>query len=87
MLDYGKRDPRGYKIWFDSEKIVFESNTYRSELAWDHYKFWMENRNSIFIFPKDSIFEAIYYSKADLGEENYQTLKAIVTEKLTKLDE
>lgn len=86
VLKNGKNNPGVYKISFDYEKIVFESETSRTELNWEYYKYWLENGNSLFIFPKDSLYDAICYSKSDLGEENYNSLKAIVTEKLTKLD-
>ena len=76
-----------YSFYFDEEKLQFHHATYKTELNWDYYKYWSENKESIFIFPATNIYEAIYYSVSDLGIENYSLLKGIVSSKLTKLSE
>ncbi len=75
-----------YRFSFDQEKIYFDSPTFKSETSWDHYCYWIENKNSIFIIPKSSLYDALYYSVSDLGVENYSAFKSIASAKLIKLD-
>lgn len=74
-----------FKFCFDEEKLLFETGSYKSEIKWDYYKYWAENKDSLFIFPERSIYEAIYYSKTELGIDNYDNLKRIVGSKLISL--
>ena len=75
----------GYIFYFDEEKIAFTTPTYKTEFVWEYYKYWVENNNSIFIFPPNSIYDAVYFSTADLGNENYKQLKEIASSKLINL--
>ena len=70
---------------FDEKSLHFTTNTYKTELHWEHYKYWCENNSSVFLFPENSLYDAIYYSRSELGEENYDRLKQIAKEKLIDL--
>ena len=85
-ITLAKKDESSYKFYFDNEKLSFETSTYKTELTWDYYTYWIENKNSIFLFTKSNIYEALYYSESDLGKTNYLELKNIASEKLEKLD-
>ena len=85
-LAFAKRGGVSYKLSFDKEKISFETQTYKTEFSWDYYTYWTENKNSIYIFSKSNLYEALYYSELDLGAENYLELKKIASDKLTRLD-
>jgi hypothetical protein len=86
-IAFAKNDDHSYKLYFNEEKISFETTKYKTELSWDYYTYWIEHKNSIFIFPKSNIYEAVYYSASDLGAENYLYLKNIASTKLIRLDE
>lgn len=82
-----KNETIGYKLYFDQEIISFETPTYKTELSWDYYTYWIENKNSIYIFPKSNLYEALYYSESDLGIEIYLEFKSFAATKLIKLDD
>jgi hypothetical protein len=73
------------KFYFDEKRLLFKTESSMSELKWDYYKYWTEDKNSLFIFPEKNIYEAIYYSKAELGVDNYDNLKRIAENKLQVL--
>ena len=76
-----------YKLYFNEEKIFFEGPTYKTEMSWDHYTYWTENNNSIFIFPANNLYDCVYYSVSDLGVNNYILFKNIAALKLKRLSE
>lgn len=74
-----------YYLFFDAEKISYSTSTYKTDLSWEYYKYWSEDKNSIYIFS-ESTYEGLYYSHRELGIENYERLKDIVALKLISLD-
>jgi hypothetical protein len=84
-IEFSKNNDLNYKLSFDQEKILIEAPTYKMEFSWEYYSYWAENKNSIFIFPCSNLYDALYYSKSDLGEENYLEFKNIATTKLIRL--
>jgi len=73
------------KFYFDEEKIVFEGATFKTEVAWNHYMYWTENRNSLFIFPPNNIYDALAFSISELGTVNFLKLKNYASSKLEEL--
>lgn len=73
------------KFYFDDKRLLFKTDSHTSEIKWEYYKYWAENKDSLFIFPEKNIYEAIYYSKAELGMDNYDNLKRIAGSKLQVL--
>ena len=71
-----------YQLSFDSEKIYFTTDDFTSEIKWSYYKYYAIHKNSIFIFRESNVYEAIYYSQNELGTENYERLKTIVSKSL-----
>ena len=74
-----------FKFGFNDDNLFFETETYKSEIKWDYYKYWTESDNSIFIFPSNNIYEAIYYSNSEIGQDNYDKLKQLASIKLKPL--
>jgi hypothetical protein len=73
------------KFYFDDKRLLFKTESHTSEIKWEYYKYWTENKDSLFIFPEKNIYEAIYYSKSELGVDNYDDLKRIAGSKLEVL--
>lgn len=73
------------KFYFDDKRLLFKTESHTSEIRWEYYKYWVENKDSLFIFPEKNLYEAIYYSKAELGVDNYDNLKRIAGSKLASL--
>jgi len=73
------------KFYFDDKRLLFKTDSHTSEIKWEYYKYWVENKDSLFIFPEKNLYEAIYYSKAELGMDNYDNLKRIAGSKLEVL--
>ncbi|MDH7460741.1 hypothetical protein QEG73_05605 [Chitinophagaceae bacterium 26-R-25] len=73
------------KFYFDDKRLLFKTESHTSEIKWEYYKYWVENKDSLFIFPEKNLYEAIYYSKAELGMDNYDNLKRIAGSKLEVL--
>lgn len=72
---------------FDEEKLNFITDTYKTEIKWDYYKFYAEHRSSIFFIPEESLYAALYFSPADIGQDNFERLKNIAKTRLKLLDE
>ena len=87
LIALPKNETIGYKLYFDHEIISFKTPTYKTEFSWDYYTYWIENKNSIYIFPQSNLYEALYYSESDLGIEIYLEFKSIAATKLIKLDD
>ncbi|MDI3320596.1 hypothetical protein [Pinibacter soli] len=73
------------KFYFDEKRLLFKTESHTSEIKWEYYKYWAENKDSLFIIPEKDIYEAIYYSKSELGIDNYDDLKRIAGNKLEVL--
>jgi hypothetical protein len=73
------------KFYFDDKRLLFKTESHTSEIKWEYYKYWVENKDSLFIFPEKNLYEAIYYSKSELGIDNYDNLKRIAGNKLEVL--
>jgi hypothetical protein len=71
---------------FDNEKLTFITDTYKTEIKWDYYKFYTEYRNSMFFIPKDNLYEAIGISPSEIGQINFNELREIAKLKLELLD-
>ncbi len=72
---------------FDEEKLSFVTDSYKTEIKWDYYKFYSEHKKSIFFIPEDSLYEALYFSPADIGQDNFDQLRNIAKSRLRLLDE
>lgn len=84
-LEDAAKSNKHYFLSFDEEGIGFSTDTYTSTMKWDYYKYYIEHRDSLFIFP-DSIYHAMTCSISDLGTEEYQRLKVIISTKLEVLE-
>ena len=84
-LKYKLASNQVINFYFDESKIIFEEESYKTELDWNYYTYWIENKNSIFLFTESSIFESICFSKLELGEKNYLKFKSIALERLELL--
>jgi hypothetical protein len=71
-------------ITFDDDQISFSSETYTTHVKWDHYKYYREYNNSLFIFS-NSLYETLACSRSEFGEQEYESLKIIVSKKLAPL--
>ncbi|MGN6163535.1 MAG: hypothetical protein ACTHOF_03260 [Flavisolibacter sp.] len=74
-------------LTFDEEKLTFITDTYKTEIKWDYYKFYAEHRSSIFLFSEENLYEALYFSSTDIGQHNFEQLKNIAKKRLKLLDE
>lgn len=74
-------------LTFDEEKLTFITDTYKTEIKWDYYKFYAEHRSSIFLIPEASLYEALYFSPTDIGQHNFEQLRNIAKTRLKLLDE
>lgn len=76
-----------FQFSFDNEKLYFVTDNYNTDIKWDFYKYYAIDKGSIFIFPPNNIYEALYYSKNELGDANFESLKQIASTKLILLDD
>jgi hypothetical protein len=79
-------DTKAYMI-FDKDKLTFITDTYKSDINWEFYKYYGEDKISIYIFPERNLYEALYFSAGDIGEDNFKQLKAIAKSKLKPVGE
>lgn len=70
---------------FDNEKLIIDTGQCSTDLKWSYFKAYLENLNSIFLFPEGSLYSCMSISMSDIGEENYSDLKCIVKEKIKQL--
>lgn len=73
-----------YSINFDEEKIQIFSDKLDQEFFWKNYVYYREHNYSLFIVNETSPLETIYYSKNEIGENNYYLLKEIISKNLPK---
>lgn len=71
-----------FQLAFNDEGISFITDTWNSNTKWETYKYYAEYKNSIFIIPANDLYASSFHSKNDLGIDNYERLKAIVSSKL-----
>jgi uncharacterized membrane protein len=79
-------DTKAY-MSFDNDKISFITDTYQSDINWEFYKYFGEDKTSIYIFPERNLYEALYFSAGDIGEENFKLLKSMAKLKLKPIEE
>lgn len=62
------------------------TDTYKVEYAWNYYKYYAEDKSSVYIFSERGIYEAFYVSITDIGIENFENLCAKTRLKLTSIN-
>jgi len=72
---------------FDNEKLTFITDTYKTEIKWDYYKFYTEYKDSIFFIPKDNLYQSISFSFSEIGQNYFNDLIDIAKSKLKPLDD
>lgn len=82
--EFLKRDMKTF-LSFDNDKLYFITDNYKSEVNWEYYKYYGEDDASIYFFPEKNIYEAVYFSSKDIGEENFIHLKTIAQSKLISI--
>jgi hypothetical protein len=80
------KDIKGH-MTFDNEQITFITDTYKTELKWGYFKYYAEDKNSVFFLPEENLYGAIYFSTSEIGQDNLNDLKTIAKSKLILLDE
>ncbi|MFT3674263.1 MAG: hypothetical protein QM781_00050 [Chitinophagaceae bacterium] len=75
------------RMTFDEEKLTFITETYKTEIKWDYYKFYAEHKNSIFFIPEENLYGALCFSPRSIGQDNFEQLKSIAKTRLKLLDE
>ena len=85
-LKKASQDNLEYQFAFDHQEIQFIADSFNTKLKWDYFKYYAINKDSIFLFPEHNIYEAIFYSKEELGSENYQRLNQIASTNLLPLN-
>ena len=73
-------------LTFDNDKLTFITGTYKSDINWEYYKYYGEDNVSIYIFPERNVYEALYFSAGNIGEENFEKLKVTAKSKLTAIE-
>ena len=68
-----------YKFSWDSERISYSTEKYDTSLKWDMFKYYTENKNTIYIFNGRNTYEALCYTETELGHDYYQNLKGIAS--------
>lgn len=81
-IEYFKKNEGTALMSFDNEKIYFTTTVHKTEINWSYYSTYSFDKDSVFIFPNHNIYEALYFSKTELGEENFQNLTTIIKENL-----
>jgi hypothetical protein len=72
---------------FDNEKLTFLTDTHKTEIKWDYYKFYTEYKDSMFFIPKDNLYETISFATSEIGQINFNELIDIAKLKLKLLDD
>lgn len=71
---------------FDNEKLTFITDTYKTEIKWDYYKFYTEHKDFMFFIPKDNLYNTTSFSPSEIGQNNFNDLRDIAKSKLKPLD-
>jgi hypothetical protein len=79
-------DTKAY-IVFDDDKLTLITDTFKSDIKWEFYKYFREDKTSIYIFPEWNLYEAHYFSAGDIGEENFKQLKSLAKSKLKPVEQ
>lgn len=67
-----------YFMSYDTNGITHSSDDYKTELKWNHFVGYLNNRDSVFLFPKGSIYSCISFSKFEIGKEHLDNLLELV---------
>jgi hypothetical protein len=74
-----------YQFGFDDDRVYYGTSEFDMAVAWNWYGYFAESENSLFIFPKTSLYEAFYFSRNELGTDLYEDLKRLASERLIDL--
>lgn len=66
--------------------MTFVTDKYKSEIQWSYYKYYAENKSSVYLICGRSLYDAIYFSPDDIGLDNFERLKEMAKLKLVPLD-
>jgi hypothetical protein len=75
-----------FKFSFDDKELHFVTDSYKTDIKWNYYKYYAVDKDSIFIFNKANIYDAIYYSKNELGNKHFDDLKQICATNLILIE-
>lgn len=71
-----------FQFGFDNEKIIVITDSYKTDLKWEYFKYYALDNDSIFLIPEKSIYESMYFSRNDLEKEQFDQLQNIAALKL-----
>jgi hypothetical protein len=70
---------------FDSEHLHYSTNTNNTSIKWDAFKYFVEDKTSIYLLDEENPYKTLFYSCQELGLDNYNRLKEIASNKLIPL--
>lgn len=72
-----------YEMGFDDERLYYLTDNINSETKWEHFKFYAIKSTHLFLIPANNLYEATCVSQSEIGAENFEKLKILVSIKLT----
>ncbi len=76
-----KKNQKDY-ITFDEEFFSYGSEDFKTELNWTYFKAYLEDKDSIYLFPLGTIYQCHSFSSYEIGEDNLVQLKNIAKSKI-----
>lgn len=76
-----------YAIQFANETITFITEKTKTELTWSFWEGYREVDGTLFLFIKDHLYNSTSFSAAEIGEENFESLRSVVKKNLPELEE
>lgn len=76
-----------YSIQFNDQTITFITEKVKTELLWNYWEGYREVNGALFLFIKDHLYHSTSFSSAEIGEENFESLKTIIKKELPELEE
>ncbi|GAO45355.1 hypothetical protein [Flavihumibacter petaseus] len=74
-----------FRFSFDEDRLHYSTEKYDTSLKWEVFKYYTEHKNSLFLCDEANPYQTLYYSKTELGHENYDRLREFAAKKLIPL--
>jgi hypothetical protein len=87
LVNSAIQNENDYSIQFNDKTISFITDKVKTELSWNYWEGYREVDGTLFLFIKDHLYHGTSFSSAEIGTENFETLRAIVKNALPELEE
>lgn len=70
-------------LYYNDKMIKYMTGDQALDIKWENVTAFFEHGDSIFLTPDKKLLESIYFSRTDIGDEEYDKLRSFIATKIS----